>query len=165
MPRIRATHALLLSLVVTACSTGGSPTEPGGPGPVPSGEAEARLFQLVNETRTAGGRPLLVRDPQLDAIARSHSVAMRDRDFFGHVDPSGNNAADRLRLAGVPFRLVGENLAFVDGSSDPASLAHQDLLGSASHRATILNPAFERVGIGVASTGRRYWFTELFVQP
>ena len=53
--------------------------------------------------------------------------------------------ADRLAAQGIPFRIAGENLALnptVDG-------VHGGLAASPSHRATMLETRFTRVGISV----------------
>lgn len=104
-------------------------------------------------------------DPVLTEVARGHSRRMRDEGFFGHQDPSGAGLVDRLRVAGVTFSLAGENLATVEGSSDPAAAAHQLLMANATHRGNILDRRYTEIGIGVAQSGDRYWITQVFLRP
>jgi uncharacterized protein YkwD len=153
---------LLVAPLAHACAGGGGgPTAPGGPSVA---QAEATSFQLVNQARQQAGVPLLQLDPALSAVARAHSEAMRDRGFFGHDDPvTGKSFLDRLLDAGQPFRTAGENLATTTHAADPAGFAHANLFASPEHRAEILDPAFDRVGVGVARSGDSYWFTQLFV--
>jgi uncharacterized protein YkwD len=169
LARLRAPWLLLLVPVLLgaplalACSGGGGggPTAPGSPSVA---EVESASFQLLNQARTTAGLPALQLDPALSAIARAHSEAMRDRGFFDHRDPvTGKTFTDRLRDAGQAFRTAGENLAMVTNAADPAGFAHSNLFASPEHRADMLNPSFNRVGVGVAQAGTSYWLTQLFV--
>ena len=152
----------LLALASSACGAGGvGPTAPGLPS---AAEVEAASFQLVNQARQTAGVRLLVLDPGLSAIARAHSESMRDHGFFDHRDPTtGKTFTDRLRDGGQTFHTAGENLAMVANAGDPAGFAHTQLLASPEHRADMLNPSFNRVGLGVARSGSTYWITQLFV--
>jgi uncharacterized protein YkwD len=141
---------------------GGSPTEPGRP---TVAQIEAQSFGLLNAARQAAGLQPLLLDPALSAIARSHSEAMRDRGFFGHVDPvTGMSFPERLAGGGQGFRSAGENLVQVTNAADPGAMAHDRLLASPEHRAAILDPSFGHVGVGAASSGTTYWITQLFVE-
>lgn len=154
---------LLGAPLAHACAGGGGggPTEPGAPSVA---QAEATSFQLINQARQAAGAPLLQLDLALSVVARAHSEAMRDHGFFGHDDPvTGKTFLDRLLDSGQPFRSAGENLATTTNAADPAGFAHANLVASPEHRADMLNPSFDRVGVGVARSGNTYWFTQLFV--
>jgi uncharacterized protein YkwD len=154
--------ATLLAVAGLACG-GGSPTSPSS---APSAASvESRSAQLINEARRAEGLAALPVDPLLSDIARRHSEDMRDRGYFGHVDPNGHGFSDRLIEGGVAFSLVGENLARVGSSPDPASLAHDAFLGNPGHRANMLNPEFTEVGVGVARSSSTYWITQLYIRP
>lgn len=126
---------------------------------------EASAFARINQSRRDDGKAALLLDPVLTEIARAHSRRMRDEGFFGHQDPSGAGLVDRLRAAGVTFSLAGENLATVDGATDPAAVAHQGLMANATHRGNILDPRFTEIGIGVAQSGDTYWITQIFLRP
>jgi uncharacterized protein YkwD len=153
----------LLAVTGLACS-GSSPTAPGSGGPSAL-SVEASSFARINQSRLDDGKAALLLDPVLTEIARVHSRRMRDEGFFGHQDPSGAGLVDRLRVAGVTFSLAGENLATVEGSSDPASAAHQLLMANATHRGNILDRRYTEIGIGVAQSGERYWMTQVFLRP
>lgn len=127
--------------------------------------AEVQLLDLLNADRAAYGLPPLIADPVLMEIARWRSEDMLFRNFFGH-DLGGFTIASVLRRQRVPFVLAGENL--VSNTFDHAitvDLAHEELMRSASHRANILRPEFNLVGIGVvAGPFRRTIYTQIFVQ-
>lgn len=164
MKRISVLLTPLALLFFAACGGGSSsPTEPSAVSPF---QVESQSTGLVNQARSSEGvSPELSQDQLIAQVAREHSTAMRDKGFFSHVDPDGMRLRDRLRAAGVSFRSAGENLAQVDGSSDPAGQAHGMLMGSASHRENILGRRFEMIGVGVAKQGGTYWITQIFVEP
>ena len=126
-------------------------------------DVELASFNLINQDRKDQGLPALTLDPQLTSIARAHSADMRDRNFVAHVNPDGNSFSDRLRRAGLSFRIAGENLAVTTSMSDPATFANAEFLGHTTHRANILNQKFTRVGVGVARSGSKYWITQDFI--
>lgn len=162
---VRGLTACAALLVATgfACS-GSSPTSPGSGGPSAL-SVEASAYSRINQSRRDDGKTALLLDPVLTEIARAHSRRMRDLGFFGHQDPSGAGLVDRLRAAGVTFSLAGENLATVDGATDPSAVAHQGLMANATHRGNILDPRYTEIGIGVAQSGGSYWMTQVFLRP
>lgn len=164
MKRISVLLTPLALLFFAACGGGStSPTEPSAVSPF---QVESQSTSLVNQARSSEGlSPELSQDQLIAEIAREHSTAMRDKGFFAHVDPDGNRLRDRLRAAGVSFRSAGENLAQVDGASDPAGQAHRMLMGSPSHRENILSEKYEVIGVGVAKQGGTYWITQVFIDP
>ena len=157
------TPLLILALAVAAC--GGGSSGPTQPAELSASQVESQSLGLVNSERSAEQISALSNDQLAAMVAREHSEAMRDRGFFSHVDPDGQTLRDRLRSAGVSFRMAGENLAQVDGSPDPAGHAHTLLMQSKSHRDNILSDDFEMIGVGVARDGGSYWITQIFIKP
>jgi uncharacterized protein YkwD len=127
--------------------------------------AEALALRLLNADRARFGLPILERDPRLDAVARAHSVDMRDGGFFAHVSPRTGGPGDRLQAAGYKAIGSAENIAL----ESSIHAAESDLLASLGHRANILSRAVTHVGIGIAKgslEGRTEWFlTQLFAKP
>jgi len=116
------------------------------------------VLTLVNEARaTAGCRPV-VADAALATVARAHSADMRDRDYFSHTSPEGLSPFDRARAAGVAYARA-ENIAY--GQRDAAAVM-QAWMGSAGHRANILDCALTKLGVGVAEGPGGPWWTQLF---
>ncbi len=152
----------VLVLFIAGCSGSGSPTEPQS---AAVGDVEAQSFGLLNQARAQGGVGTLSLDARVAEVARRHSEAMRDQGFFGHAGSSGEGLRARLRGAGIPFSAAGENLARVNGSPDPAGVAHQMLMNSEEHRENIMEPVFSRAGVGVARSGSSYWVTQIFIDP
>ena len=114
--------------------------------------AAAEMYQRVNDERAGRGIPALVWDPTLADAARAWSVTMK-LSGFGHSNLG--------RLLG-PYGLVGENIA-AGSPGVTAGYLHGALMVSATHRATLLGPAWDRVGIGVyCAPDRSIWITENF---
>jgi uncharacterized protein YkwD len=97
----------------------------------------------VNAARASFGlRPLRL-DTTLARAARFHSGEMLSSGAFGH-------GAFRTRMVSFHARgpVVGENLAWGSGSyAAPATIVHE-WLASPEHRANLLRPGFDRIGIG-----------------
>ena len=90
------------------------------------------------------------RGASMAEVARAHSRDMFARSYFSHTNPEGQEAFDRMRQAGITYRVAGENLAL----AQTLPSAHQGLMNSPGHRANILLPRYGRVGIGVLDGGR-----------
>ncbi len=117
----------------------------------PRPDLEAQMLELINRERAAEGLDPLAADPELTPVARAHSADMFARGYFAHNTPEGATPFDRMRAAGVSFRVAGENLAL----APTLTLAHNGLMNSPGHRANILRPEFGRVGIGILDGGDR----------
>ena len=85
----------------------------------------------------------------LSNIANDYAKKMYLEGFWCHKDPSnGNLVTERLLQVGYPPpRLIGENLAM----ASTIYSGHESLMGSESHRDTILDSEFKRIGIGIIS--------------
>jgi uncharacterized protein YkwD len=129
---------------------------------------ETRILELVNQERKDRRLPPLRLDETLRAIARNYDAAMLARDFFSHVDPSGDGPTDRIarqhrRLIGA----TGENLW--ESSGEEAS-RHADLaaeimrgwMGSPGHRENILHNGYTHLGAGVCAAGTEIRATQEF---
>jgi len=126
-------------------------------------DAEKLLSRLVDEDRSAHGLPPIVRDPALDAVARAHSLDMASSRYLGHRSPSAGGLAERLAAVKYRFVWAGENVARAGSIRE----AEEALMRSPGHRANILSPRAERLGVGVASgPGDNRWFvTQIFARP
>ena len=125
---------------------------------------ERRAFDLINAQRRAKGQSPLVWDAELCRMARMHSQTMASQGFFNHVGPDGLDTADRARMNGLYWKVLGENIAYNQGYDDPAGFAVERWMISGKHRANILNPQFNRSAIGVAqSADGRVFLTQVFI--
>ncbi len=127
-------------------------------------QVAADLLSRLQDARREQGLAPLEQDPRLDAVALAHSVDMRDHGFVAHTSPTTGTAADRVRTAQLRSGLVLENI----GRGYGASEIHGGLLGSPGHRANLINPDVNTIGIGVVmdeTDGRRAFIaTQLFLR-
>lgn len=166
-PKMKQAWPMLTVFVLfalTACGSGSGDSLT-GVDTVVSGDVEFQSADLVNgERRSAAVDPQLGIRARIAEVARDHSRAMRDQGFFGHRGPDGKSLKDRLDEAGIQYSAAAENLARVNASSNPATVAHRELMASSSHRKNILAPSFDVLGVGVVQSGDTYWITQVFVQ-
>jgi uncharacterized protein YkwD len=106
--------------------------------------AEAGLLVTMNQVRVQHGvRPLRI-DLRLERAARAKSRSMLRTGTFAHGDFQRRLSSYRVR---GPY--YGENLAWGVGSNATAAGIVQMWLASPSHRANLLRPSFQRVGLGL----------------
>lgn len=123
-------------------------------------QSEARLFELLNQSRAAAHLPPLSLDEELHDVAFGHSTDMADHDFFGHVSPITGDPEARLRRAGVVVSAYGENIAQADSPEN----AHDSLMSSPGHRAVMLGPQFTHVGIAAVPAHSALVYTLVFAR-
>jgi len=121
-------------------------------------QSEARLFELLNQSRAAAHLPALSLDDELRDVAFGHSTDMAEHDFFGHVSPTTGDPQARLQRAGVVVSAFGENIA----QADTPENAHESLMSSPGHRAVMLGAAFTHVGIAAVPAHHALVYTLVF---
>lgn len=109
-------------------------------------ELEDLLFKAINASRKASGLEPLSRSPALDRVSRAYSEEMARTGKIDHVSEISGDLPDRLEAGGVGQVTAQENLA----KAHSAAESHMGLMQSPGHRANILNPLADEVGVGVA---------------
>lgn len=115
------------------------------------------LLKYINDIRKKMGLNNLSLDDNLNLLAQSHSDDMAENDYFSHYDKNGDGPNDR-RLSFDITTSVAENIA-LDTSIESA---HMGLLRSASHRDTIINPDWKKIGIGITLKNKTLYISEEF---
>ncbi|MFQ5966320.1 MAG: CvpA family protein [Acidimicrobiia bacterium] len=113
---------------------------------VASGAAQD-IYERVNRSRIEAGLDPLQWTEGLAFVGEQYAWEMYTEGFFGHTSPTTGDVGDRVEAAGIPYVLVGENLAL----APTAATVHEGLMSSEGHRANILEPDFTKVGIGVVA--------------
>ncbi|NND83929.1 MAG: hypothetical protein HKN46_02150 [Acidimicrobiia bacterium] len=111
-------------------------------------EAQRGMLDLVNAERVGAGLAPLEWHERISDVAQAYARRMAVGGFFGHTAPEGDSIGDRVEAAGIPYRVVGENLAV----AVTMEMAHEGLMESEGHRANILNPEFTSMGVGLVET-------------
>lgn len=119
----------------------------------PPTEQEQKLFDLTNQARSDHGLQPLQWDAALAAAARAHAQKMVDQRSLSHQLPDEADLAARAGQAGAHFHTIAENIAMGPG----ADAVQKQWLNSPPHRANILDPALDHIGIGVVEQ-RGYWY-------
>jgi uncharacterized protein YkwD len=130
-----------------------------------AGTIEQQIFSLINDERSKMGLSELEWSESLAALARLHSDDMANVKFFSHRGSDGSMVDDRADRLGLgSWRSIGENIAYMRGFDDPASLAVEKWLESPAHRKNLLGPNWKESAVGVAMTeDGTYYMTEVFL--
>jgi uncharacterized membrane protein required for colicin V production len=108
-------------------------------------DAAEEIFEKVNASRVEAGLQPLRWSGDLADVAARHAREMYVEGYFAHESPRTGSVGDRLRAAGISYRLAGENLALAATPNE----VHNGLMDSPGHRANILGREFATVGIAV----------------
>lgn len=121
---------------------------------------EQQLFKLLNIERQHHRLGLLQWDSHLADAARLHTQKMARSGDISHRYAGEPELAERARRTGILFKAVAENVALA-GTPEEIHLA---LMNSPGHRANILNPEYNAVGVGVTQVDNELFVTEDFAQ-
>ena len=111
-------------------------------------EQKDELYALLLTERSNQNLAPLELSEKLSDIALNYAYAMYQDGFWCHKNPkNGELVGDRLSKQGFPYIDIGENLAL----SSSVRSGHISLMNSESHKNTILDNEFKRVGIGIVS--------------
>jgi hypothetical protein len=109
--------------------------------------AAEQLMALANEARAHAGAGRLQWDEALAAAALRHCERMVEEGPIAHRYGGEPDVSGRAGQAGARFDVIEENVAV--GPS--AAVIHDEWMHSPGHRANLLSPEINRVGIAVAS--------------
>ena len=122
-------------------------------------QTEEQLFALANQSRRQAGAPPLTIDPGLSQAARMHAQAMREAQRLSHQFDGEPSLPQRLAATTqLQLEQEGENVAL----DYDAERGHEHLMLSPPHRANLLNPAYNVVGLGVVRNGDRLYIVQDF---
>ena len=151
-------------------------------------QLERNIHSLLNLERKKRGLSSLLWDESLHEVARQHSQAMVDLNFFSHNDPDGSDFRDRYKSGGIECKILINDIAYMGAEnisqdnlyssyvykngerffnwnteSEIAESVVKRWMSSKAHRVNILTPYFKRQGIGVAfSDDGKIYVTENF---
>lgn len=125
------------------------------------------ILTETNEERTSRQLPKLRLNAQLNKAAEFKLQDMFTNQYFQHVSPSGVNVSDLIRKAGYEYIVVGENLALGNFGGDMQVVLAW--MNSPGHKANILDPRFQEIGIAVGKglyNGKEQWIAvQQFAKP
>jgi uncharacterized protein YkwD len=119
-------------------------------------EVRAATLCLVNRERAAHGEAALHWNGSLVQAAQGHTESMAFGNYFEHVGPHGETPVSRMRRTGYIYsaRLgyeIAENIGWGSLWLGTPKAVVATWMGSAGHRANILDRHFRDTGIGISS--------------
>src|ERR1700735_700834 len=136
-------------------------------------QLETQMWQMLNRDRTSPSvaeetqgraRPLQW-DARLAALARGHSEEMAETGTFSHREIDGSLPMTRVSQAGIQWRALGENIAKSDDLTRAEQAFMEEPKFKPNHRGNILDPDYNRVGIGIArAPGGSLYITQEFAE-
>ena len=127
-----------LALLIFAA---GAPGQERGPAQI--------LFESANRERAANGLGLLKWDTTLAVAAQQHVRAMAAQNTLSHQLPGEPDLLARAKKAGARFSSLAENVAEGPGAEN----IHKQWMHSPPHRANLLDPQLNSIGIATAESG------------
>lgn len=104
------------------------------------------LFESANSERAAKGLQPLKWNPHLAVAAREHAMRMAEQNTLSHQLPGEPGMVERATQAGAQFSSLAENVA--EGPS--GENIHKQWMNSPPHRANLLDPQLDSIGVAVA---------------
>jgi hypothetical protein len=120
--------------------------------------AEQQVMELANADRAQHGLGPLKWDPALAQAAAQHAQIMAGQPVLSHQYDGEPDLVARAGTAGAHFRSVAENVAI---GPNPQAL-EQEWMHSPPHRANILNPQMNGIGVALVQQGANYYAVEDF---
>jgi len=121
-------------------------------------KAEQDLMDAVNRERQERKLPLLKLDEGLARAARKHAELMAEQRLLEHQLSDEPDLAARAHDAGARFSHITENI----GMAEWADKLHEGWMRSPGHRANILDPRIDSIGIAVVEGEERFYAVEDF---
>ncbi|MCK9330549.1 MAG: SafA/ExsA family spore coat assembly protein [Candidatus Cloacimonetes bacterium] len=123
---------------------------------------ETEVVRLVNAERSKAGQPALTENTELSNVARTKSEDFVNNNYFSHNSPTYGSPFEMLESFGISFTAAAENIA---SGQRTASEVMNSWMNSSGHRANILSPTYNQIGVGIArdNNGSLYW-TQMFIK-
>ena len=118
------------------------------------------MVVLINQARAQQGLQPLAVDDRLTQAARKHTAMMVKNHSLAHQVPGEPPPQTRISNEGMPSDAEAENVVL----DQTVAGAHDSLMHSPPHRANILNPDYNAIGVGVIRSGDNLWVTEDFAR-
>lgn len=119
---------------------------------------ELYSVDLINAARAEAGLQPVHVEVHLNSAAQSHSEWMAEEGTFSHTGENGSPSSDRAEDADFPMQggswKVTENVSYtsIRGAIDNDEIAgmHTALMDSPTHKANILDPDVNYIGVGLS---------------
>ena len=134
-------------------------------------ELVSEVIRLTNTERQKAGLAPLVSNGLLQQAAQAHVQDMDNNNrYLAHTGSNGSSAQDRIKAVGYKMAwfnagssLRGMSLENAASGQLSAAEVVQGWMNSSGHRAAIMDPAAQEIGVGFEyddQTGRTYWIQQ-----
>lgn len=120
--------------------------------------AEQFLLTAANQERVALGLQPLRLDASLSHASALHAAQMAEHEDISHRFAGEADLEDRGANAGVRFSMIAENV----GEAPTSVIIHSLWMNSPAHRANLLDPEVNSVGIAVVERDGEFYAVEDF---
>jgi len=120
--------------------------------------AEQYLFAAANEARANQGLPPVRLDRVLTEASAAHAREMADHAGISHQFEGEPELATRGANAGAHFSLISENV----GEAPSSVIIHDLWMHSPGHRANLLDPNVNTIGIAIVTRNHQLYAVEDF---
>lgn len=114
--------------------------------------SEKGFVQKMNAARSSGGSGILKLDPELSKVARVNTKEMVTKNELHHTPTQA------LTRRVTNWVAIGENV----GVGATVASLHAAFMTSPTHKANIMSPSFNHVGVGTKKAGNKLWVTVVF---
>jgi len=121
--------------------------------------SQSKILEFVNQDRLSDGLPALALNPTLNLAALAKAQDMIANHYFAHTSPEGVAPWYWIRSLGYNYAYAGENLAV--GYSDANALV-ASWMNSPAHRANILSPNYQEMGLAVIKSENSTLVVQMF---
>lgn len=122
---------------------------------------QTAIIELTNKERVSAGLPALKENKLLDEAATAKAADMFSRSYWAHNAPDGTEPWTFILNSGYSYLHAGENLA--RDFRDPASVVAA-WMNSTSHKANLMSPKYQDIGVAVVDGKLNGVETTLVVQ-
>ena len=134
-------------------------------------ELVSEVIRLTNTERQKAGLAPLVSNGLLQQAAQAHVQDMDNNNrYLAHTGSNGSSAQDRIKAVGYKMAWFNagsslRGISLENAASGQLSAAEvvQGWMNSSGHRAAIMDPAAQEIGVGFEyddQTGRTYWIQQ-----
>jgi uncharacterized protein YkwD len=145
-------NRIVVAIVWPVLALAGMAQAPEAPSP------EQQLLSLLNMERQHAHLTVFQWDAHLAQAAQAHAHELAAHGDLSHQFPGEADLTERVAVTGARFNAAAENVAVADDVEE----VHLALMASSGHRANIMNPEYNAVGIAAARVGSRIYVTEDF---
>ncbi len=132
--------------------------QPSAPVGASASAQQQEMLGYINSARAQANLSHLTLDSRLCNGAYLKSQDMAVNGYFSHTSLTYGSPFDMMKNLGITYRTAAENIA----RNSSVLGAHNAFMNSSGHRANILNPAYNKIGLGFYQKGSDLFVTQWF---